>query len=827
MRVPLSWMRDFAPFGDDWQAVAAAFDELGLVVEQIEHVGGALRSVVVARVEEVGSIDGADRIRRVMVDPGAGAERVEVVCGAWNFAPGDLVAFAPVGTVLPGDFRIERRTVRGVVSNGMLCSARELGLGDDHDGIVVLEEGVSAPGSPLADALGVELDVVFDVAVETNRPDAFSIVGVSRDVAARLGVPFALRDPQPVPTGSEPTAALVDVVVESPQLCPRFTAHVLSEVVVGPSPTWVQRRLTLAGMRPINNVVDASNYVMMELGQPTHPYDLDQVPGRGLRIRASRPGERLTTLDGVERVLGTRTVAPGDDRRDCVICDASGTVIGVAGVMGGASTEITDATTTVLLEAAYFDPMTIARTSARLALRSEASARFERGCDPEGIDRAVDRLVEIVALSVPGLRRAPGAIDRRGPVPKAPAVTLRTNRVNAVLGTALDAARIAGYLEPIGFACTAAGDGDLLVQVPSFRPDTTREIDVVEEVARHYGYSQVPRRQLATAQVGGLNRAQRERRLVRQVLAGLGADEAWTASLLAPGTHDRLGLGGAELAVANPMAADESVLRRSLLAGLLGALAFNAARRSGRLRLFEIGHVFPPPPAARVEAALTHRRPELSVVDEREMLGAVFAAEGDDATTAVAAWVTIADAIGLEDIDIDQQVALPGLHPTRRGALLVRRHGRWLRAGEIGEVDPDVAEDFAVFGAGAGSPEQRAGWLQVDLGVLLGDVDRRGLEVGPVSRYPASEVDLALLVDDEVPAGAVQRVLQEAGGEHTEAVWLFDVYRGAGIGPHERSLTFRLRFAAPDHTLSDDEVASLRGRCLEAAHTRVGARPRG
>ncbi len=823
MRVPLSWMRDFAPFGDDWQAVAAAFDELGLVVEQVEHVGSGLSSVVVARVESIGAIDGADRIRRVVVDAGAGP--VEVVCGAWNFSAGDLVAFAPVGSVLAGGLRIERRKLRGVVSNGMLCSAREMGIGEDHEGIVVLE-APRAPGTPILDALGVAPDVVFEVAAETNRPDAFSIAGVSRDVAAWLGLPFTSPDPVPVLSGTEPTSALVEVVVEDPELCPRFTAHVLSEVAVGPSPPWVQRRLTLAGMRPINNVVDASNYVMLELGQPTHPYDLDQVAGPGLRIRASHPGETLTTLDGSTRVLGTRTVAPGDDRRDCVICDATGTAIGVAGVMGGASSEITAGTTRVLLEAAYFEPMAIARTSARLALRTEASARFERGCDPEGIDRAVARLVEILAISVPGLRQAPAPIDRRGPVPAAPVVAVRVGRVNAVLGTDLDAAQVAGYLEPIGFSCKTTVDGDLHVQVPSFRPDTTREVDVVEEVARHYGYRRIPRRRLRPPQVGALDRHQRQRRLVREVLVGLGADEAWTASLLAPGTHERVGLAGAELTVANPMAADEAVLRRTLLPGLLGALAFNAARRSGRLRLFEIGHVFPPPPPDRVRVALTHEDPDVSVVDERELLGAVFAGEGDDGASAVSAWATLADALGLDDVDIDQQAIVGGLHPTRRGALLARCRGEWAVVGEAGEVDPDVAEGFAVSAVAAGSEERRVGWLQLDLGLLLDAADCRSPLVAPVSRYPTSDVDLSLVVADTVPAGAVHRVLRDAGGEWTDAVWLFDTYRGAGIGPEERSLTFRLRFGAPDHTLTDDEVAGLRAACLAAAERRLGASAR-
>ena len=824
MRVPLSWLRDFAPFGGDAGALATTLDELGLVVEEVIAVGEHLEDVVLARVLEIAPIPGADRIRRVVVEAGAGP--VDVVCGAWNFAEGDVVPFAPVGSVLPGDFAITRRTMRGVVSNGMLCSGRELGLSEDHEGILVVADGTGPapegvePGRPLVEALEVGPDVVFDVAVEANRPDAWCMAGVARDLAAALGLPFAIPEPAPRLDAGLTTAEAASVAVVDEDLCPRFTARLLLDVAVAPSPAWMARRLTLAGMRPINNVVDASNYVMLELGQPTHPYDLDRLGGGGLRVRAARPGEAVVTLDGVTRTMGERSVGVGDDRRDCLICDAGDAAVGIGGVMGGATSEIGPGTTRVLLEAAYFTPMAVARTSKRLGLRSEASARFERGCDPEGIDRAVARLCELLAATAgDGLRVAGSGIDVRGRVPGPAQVQVRTARVNAVLGTDVDDATIGALLEPIGFSTTALGPGVLEVTVPTFRPDTEREIDVVEEVARHLGYGRIPRRRQQAPQVGGLSPYQRDRRTLRQVVAGLGAHEAWTPSLLAPEDHRRVGTGEG-VRVANPLSPDESELRRGLLPGLLRALAFNADRRHPALRLFEVGHVFPPPDEGRVARAMAHRGD--TVIDEREVLGLALAADADDARSASAAWSLVADALRIEEVELVAPAAgappPPGLHPTRAAELRLAGEGPVL--GTVGEVDPAVLEAFGL------DPGRRVGWLELDLGTLLVDAPRRSLLVAPVSRFPSADIDLAFVVDEAVPAAAVARTLRRAGGELLETVELFDVYRGPGTPAGTRSLAYHLRLCSLDHTLTDEEVAGLRAACIEEAARVHGAQLR-
>ena len=599
MRAPLSWLRDFAQFPDDIRELTAALDDLGLVVEEVEHVGQGLESVVVSQVTEITPIKGADKIRRVVVEAGDGP--LEIVCGATNFEVGDRVPLAPVGAVLPGGFEIGRRKMRGVESNGMLCSGRELGLSDDGAGLLVLgEDIVAAPGTPLTDALGLEKDTVFDITVEGNRPDAWSIAGIARDLAARLGLPFTLPEPPAPPPSGVPVTDVTRAAVEDLDLCPRLTVSVLSDVVVGPSPRWIADRLTLAGMRPINNVVDASNYVMLERGQPTHPYDIERLGGRGLIVRRAEPGETLETLDGVTRTVGVPGGSVGDTGADCLICDADNVPVGVAGIMGGASSEIADSTTEVLLEAAYFTPMAIARTSKRLGLRTEASARFERGCDPWGIDAAVNRFSQLLAESIPGLTVRDGIIDIRGAVPEPFTIAVPIARVQRQVGVQLTGDQIAALLDPIGFSTTAGHDADhLTVLVPTNRPDVRPAPygidDVIEEVARMFGYANIPPHTPTWPQPGHLTDLQRSRRLVKSVLSGLGASEGWTNTFVSEEAHRRVGLRGPAVRVSNPLIAEEPYLRRSLMPGLLGALAYNADRRQGSIRLYEVGVVFSHP----------------------------------------------------------------------------------------------------------------------------------------------------------------------------------------------------------------------------------------
>ncbi len=589
---PLSWLRDFAPFDGTAAELGDALSNLGLVVDGISEVGHGLDGVVVARIEDVRAHPDADRIRLVDVDAGTG-NPLQIVCGASNLHVGDLVALASVGTTLPGGVEIARRKMRGQWSEGMISASDELdpsgelglpGATADRE-ILVLPPGVAEPGRPLAAALDIQPDVVFDLDVTPNRPDALCMAGVARDLAAALGLPFSFPDPGALPA-AEPELAAASLRVDAPELCPRLTATVVTNLPQGPAPPWLARRLALAGMRPISAVVDATNYVMLDLGQPVHAYDLDRLPGRGLLVRGGRPGETMVTLDDIERPL---------DPEDCVIADAEGGAVGIGGIMGGASSEVSAATTTVLLEAAWFAPQAIARTGNRLGLTSEARARFERGVDPAVAARAAARFVSLL----PGCRR--GVTDdvvspAHLPVPAA--VALRTDRVNAILGTTLDDATVAGYLRPLGFEVTAAGAGVADVIVPSWRPDTEREIDVIEEVARLHGYARIERTLPPGIRTGGgLTRRQQQRRGLRDVLAGAGLSEAWTTTFLAPDDLARAELTATPVEVANPLDQAESILRPSLMPGLLKAVHHNAARQLGDVRLFEVGRVFLAPGA--------------------------------------------------------------------------------------------------------------------------------------------------------------------------------------------------------------------------------------
>jgi phenylalanyl-tRNA synthetase beta chain len=802
MKVLLSWLREFAPVEGDPVEIGDQLSGLGLAVEEMTIIGGGLDGVVVARVLDLRPHPDADRIQLVDVDAGDG-EALQICCGAFNMSVGDLVPLATLGTIMTNGMEIARRKMRGEWSNGMLCAAEEIGLGDDQDGIMVLEsssvDGGPTPGTPLAEALELVPDVLYDLEVNPNRPDAMSIAGVARDLAARQGVAFALPAPDATEAG-EDAVERIGVEVLDPDLCGRFVARVVDGIRVGPSPRWLANRLTALGMRPINNVVDASNYVMLELGQPNHTYDLaalgDGSGGVALRVRRAVEGEALETLDGEVRTL---TASDG------VIADGTDTAIGIAGIMGGASTEVSDNTTSILLEMAWWDPMTITTSSRRLGLRSEASARFERGSDPEVAERAMRRFVELLADS--GATLAPGIVDVRGNLPDRSPVRVRTSRVNALLGTDLTRDEMACLLTSIEFTNTPVGD-DLDVTVPSFRPDSATEIDVVEEVARLHGYERIARTLPRSTITGALTPYQHDRRRIRDAMVGLGLDEVMPVPFLAPGDLERAGLPAGGITVTNPLVAEESVMRASLRPGILKTLAYNASHRLHGLGLFEIGHVY------RTPAPMGGEVPRLP--DEREHLAVALG--GRDAGEAVAVWSALADALDARHYQLVAD-GPAGLHPTRTARIEVDDPlSGTVVVGHVGEVDPGALAAYDIA--------DRVGWLEVDLETLLA-LPHGQRPYRRVSRYPSSDIDLAFEVDEGTPASAVGSCLTAAAGDLLADLSLFDVFRGAPVADGRRSLAFTLRFQADDRTLTDAEVAAVRTACIDAVQSNLSATLRG
>ncbi|MCA1587598.1 MAG: phenylalanine--tRNA ligase subunit beta, partial [Chloroflexi bacterium] len=580
MRVPLSWLGEYVDVALSPRALADELTMRGMEVSAIERVGGGWTDVVVGRVIDVERHPNADTLWLTRVEVDAGTEPLEIVCGAQNLELGQLVPVARVGAVLPGERRIERTKIRGVVSNGMLCSAIELGLGPDADGIHILGHGDEI-------ALGISLDevvgeTVLDVDVKPNRGDALSMVGLAREVAAFTA--GALRMPAiEVREGREPTERHVRVRIEAPELNPRFAARWFEEVKNGPSPDWMQQRLLAAGMRPISAVVDVTNYVMHELGQPMHAYDGDAVPGGEIVVRRARDGETLVTLDHVERSLDERMLVIADRERP----------IGLAGILGGASTEVGENTTRVILESAIFHGPTIRNTARRLSLRSEASMRHEKGIGPDVPRLAADRAAQLIA-EITGARVGRGLVDN-DPDPKpARRVEASIERMSRLLGIDLNAERIRTFLRPLGFE--AEGDDDrLTITVPSHRLDVEGAADIAEEVARAHGYERIEGRLPSGALPPYRPDPSAPRHAVRRILAGLGLDEVVTHALIGPGDLRRTELdpGAAHLVrVSNPLSEEHSILRPSIAPSGLAALAENARRRRPDAWLFEVGKVY-------------------------------------------------------------------------------------------------------------------------------------------------------------------------------------------------------------------------------------------
>src|SRR3954447_17956133 len=814
MRVPLSWLRAHVDVGDvAVHEIARRLTAAGLKVERVDVVGADIENVVIARVLDVEELTEFKKpIRWVTLTDGS--DERQVICGAANFVAGDVVAYARPPALLPGGFRIERRPAYGRDSDGMICSARELGLGDDHTGILVLDQQLPL-GADVVDAMSLR-DDVLDIAVNPDRGYALSVRGVAREV----GIAFAAdyRDPAdvhvpPADGGGYP------VRIDDPTGCDRYVARVVAGLdVKATSPSWLQRRLTLAGMRPISLAVDVTNHVMLDLGQPLHAFDHAKLTG-DIVVRRAAAAERIRTLDDVERTL---------DAADVVITDASGP-IAIGGVMGGASTEIGGSTTGVVLEAAHFDPVSIAYTSRRHRLPSEASRRFERGVDdalaPAAAAEAVRMLVDLgEAVAGQGVTD----VDKR---PERAVIVLDPALPGRLVGVDYSREVVQRRLADVG--CALDGAEPLRVTPPSWRPDLRRPVDLVEEVARLEGYDALPSTVPAGPAGAGLTRSQRQRRAVGRAMAAAGYAEGLSypfVSLESGGAQwlDEADERRPSVRLANPVSEEEPYLRAMLLPGMLATLGRNVARGQADAAVFEIGTVFRGGPVAGAMPELAAgRRP---TDEELARLEAALPAQPSHLAVAMsgdreprgwwgpgrrAGWADAVEAarIAARAVDVDLTVEAAELapwHPGRCAALSVAGQ----IVGHAGELHPRVVEALSL-------PERTCA-AEIDLRAVL-EAAPEIVPSPPMSTYPPATFDVAVVVDASVPVAVVATALADGAGDLLESLRLFDVYTGPPLGESEKSLAFALRVHAPDRTLTTEEATALRDAAVGEAAARCGA----
>ncbi len=820
MRVPLSWLKEYVDIVLPVPELAERMTLAGLEVESTKRIGAewGRDKIVVGEIVEVRPHPNADRLTIAVVDHGA-SEPEAVVTGAANIKIGDhgqKVAFARTGARLIDGYSEERRYVklkptkiRGVRSAGMVCSEKELGLSDEHEGILILDDDAPV-GVPLQDYLG---DTVLDIDLTPNLGRCLSIIGVAREVAALTGQPLKLPEPT-MKAGGAPIAGQIELEIADPDLCSRYSAALIKGVKVGPSPLWMQQRLRAAGMRSINNIVDITNYVMLEWGQPLHAFDYDRLRGRGdgdnpvIIVRRARPGERITTLDGVERQLESEML---------LITDGGGPVA-IAGVMGGLETEIGLSATNVLLESANFNNLNNRRTSELLKLPSEASLRFGRGLPPETTVIAARRASEYMRQLAGGVI-ADGIADAYPVKPAAKTIALAAAEAERLLGIKLSRQRIVEILESLGFTCEPGKRAaPIHVTVPYYRLDVEIAADLVEEVARIYGYDEIPdtllRDELPPQR---RNLALEGEQRVRALLVGSGLAEVITYSLtnlqsvakLDP-TQEAVDAAN-YIRLANPLTSEREYMRRTLMNSLLETLRDNL-RFNDRVDIFEIARVYLP-------------QPDQELPDEPRRLGIAMSGPRHDAhwTGASDETLDFYDLKGVVETLLDRLrvgdcTFAPTEHPTFQNGRAATVSVGGTEIGVLGEVHPLVRENFDL-------PEQRVCLLEIDLEALLAQVPSV-YYYQAVSRFPAAVRDLALIVEESVPAVQVRDAMAKAGGKLLQKVELFDVYRGEQIPPGKKSLAYTLTYQAVDRTLTDEEVNRLQTRLQKKLERELGAQLR-
>ncbi len=795
MKVSFNWLKDYVDINLPYQELTEKLTMIGLEATDVQVIGAQWENCFTGEVVSIDPHPNADRLCLATVS--LESEQHTVVCGAPNIAAGQKIAFAKLGARLVNPYEgkvqeLKPAKIRGVRSEGMVCSEKELGLSDNHEGILLLAEDAPV-GVPLAEYMG---DVVFDITVTPNRPDCLNMIGIAREAAALNGGSIRLPEVR-YEENSPPAGELVEIEIEDPDLCPRYCGAVISDVHIGPSPAWMQEKLTAAGMRPINNIVDITNFVMLEYGQPLHAFDYERINGRKIIVRRAKEGELMTTLDGEERKLNSEML---------LICDADHPVA-IAGVMGGEESEVTEQTKTILLESANFNNVSIRRTSRKLGLISEASSRFDKGLSRElpihGIKRAVQLMVELA-----GGKAAKGIVDAYPDPKPVTIIPLQAQKVSRVLGIDFGIERIRQTLQSLGFECEEKSPSDLMVTVPYWRTDVTIAEDLVEEVARIIGYDEIPITLLSTEiphHEPTLLTDLREQ--VRDILVGCGMQEVINYSLVSLETlekiecHERFGV---PVRLANPMSREQEFLRTSLRGGMLNMFAANERRQEKGLMLFEIGKVYlpwqndlPNEPTMlcgicggpRFEPSWLSDQGQMDFFDAKGILDALFTH-----LRLEAGYDTVID-----------DLMIPGKTAE------ISIEGK--PAGLIGELHPKVASRFDI-----GCESVLLFEIEIETLALLTQATGA---FSPIPRFPSTDRDLALVVDAHLPVKQIVDIITRF--PQVSDMILFDVYQGKQVPQGKKSLAFALKYQSPERTLTDQEVDKIQQKILSKLEKEVGA----
>ncbi len=772
MKVTYNWLKSLTDFDFSPKELVKQLTMVGLEVDSLQRQEWNFDGIVVGEVIEKVRLQDSDHLWLCGVN--VGRRKLKIVCGAPNVEVGQKVPVAPEGATLPGGQVIRRTHIRGVESQGMICSEAELGISSRGEGIMVLDGEIKF-GTKLRDVIGAG-DIVIDIDVTPNRPDCLGALGIAREVAALAG--SKLKPPKiKLKEDRTPISKYIQIKVLNPEKCPRYTARFISNVTIQPSPWWLRQRLEAIGIRSINNVVDVTNYVMMETGQPLHAFDYDVLEGRKIVVKKAKNGEEFTTLDGKTHQLNSNCL---------MICDGKRPVA-IGGIMGGVNSEVSNSTVNVLLESAYFDPVNVRRTCKHLGIATESSRRFERGTDPNGLVYALDRAAQLIA-ELSGGRVAKGFVDVYPNRIKPKRLKLRPQRIELLLGVAAPPAKIKSILTKLGFKILSQNISGFLVEVPTFRPDVTREADLIEEVARHFGFENIPEDSAAAIdQLQPANLEESFARALKQQLTAAGFSEVLTYSLLNK-KHAQLFADADRLVeVVNPISADFSTLRPSLLPGLVNIVRWNVNRKNKNLKLFEIGNVF----------ALDGRK----ILESKKIAGMMSGAAFSSNWKQKAAAVDIFDVKGVvENLLRRNRVAQFVLAPTsspfsKPTSLNITVAGQPI--GIVGEFTSELLAEFEV--------EQPVYFFEIDFQLLHEKITRWRL-YSPIPKFPPIVRDIAVVVQENVDAALIENDIRSNGGEFLQQLNLFDVFTGPQLGAGRKSLAFSLTFFSPQRTLTEEEI---------------------